>query len=83
MFGGTRERIIVGRRFLRPLLNQSYGEIINILGRAEGAIGKYLDTERLEALVKRYGIGADEADLTELYTAMTLALWLGRIKMAT
>jgi asparagine synthase (glutamine-hydrolysing) len=73
----------LGWLLFRPLLSQSYQEITNTLGRAEGGVGKYLDTERLSLLLKRYGMGAEDSNIGELYTAMTLALWLSRIKTAT
>jgi asparagine synthase (glutamine-hydrolysing) len=71
----------LGRLFFCSLMNQSYWEIRTALGRAEGAIGKYLNTKRLRSLIKNFECGrnANDSDLKGLYTAMTLTLWLNRI----
>lgn len=69
----------LGSSVIRALLMQSYQAIIMSLGGADGGIGNYLDTERLRSVIKRYGTTPQGSDLDELYTAMTLALWLRRI----
>jgi asparagine synthase (glutamine-hydrolysing) len=71
----------LGSALVDLLLNQSYEEMINALGATRGAseaIGKYLDTKALSALLTGYS--ADRSNLGPLYDAMTLAHWLGRLK---
>jgi asparagine synthase (glutamine-hydrolysing) len=70
----------LARHLLIPLIRQSYWEIINCLGSAEEPIGRYLDTERLRLLLKRYRTDSSEFCASDLLRVMMLALWLRRIK---
>ena len=74
----------LGRFLMRPLLDRSNFEMMSILGEAGGGVGQYVDTHRLNALIKRYSQQECDPDpfrtATTLYTAMSLGFWVKRIK---
>jgi len=74
----NKDKDHLGRRFFRPLLNQSNLEMMQVLFTAD-SIGKYVDTSSLASLTSRNG-RAEAYELMELYYVMTLSFWLNRLK---
>ena len=76
----------VGHWFVRRLINQSRDQILSTLSTTDGPIGAYVDTARLRSMLTGYegGGGAKQGDegsvAHKLYSTMTLALWLERIR---
>ena len=75
----------LGWWFVKRLMDQSRQQILDTLRTNDGAIGAYVDIGRLRSLLTLYDGGAEEKgvgykELNELYTVMTLALWLERVR---
>lgn len=73
----------LGMYLVRRLMQESRGQIQGVLRTFKRTLGDYVDMGLFDALLGRPDRGAEDQDLAQLFTVVTLALWLGRLRMTS